>query len=209
MSVTLESALDNSENNEQFGLSLQLASETAEHPGYRTVFGKPEKKKKIARKAQGVSDVTLVKLATVGLFEGLWNLFLYLNLWYVIYPALLFSSVFMSQILLKPDLATLTPIRLIGALVAGCAGLYYAYYLLATFVLEKSDQAMYADERPHFLLRICMYALIMWGALYSSNLLNSKTLFNPENQKLFLSFYLLYVVATTYLKYMSNKLTYR
>jgi hypothetical protein len=209
MSVTLESALDNSENNEQFGLNLELASDTDNHSGYRTVFGKPEARKKVARKAQGVSDVTLVKLATVGLVEGLWSLFLYLNLWYVIYPTLLFSSVFMSQILLKPDLATLTPIRLVGALVAGCAGLYYAYYLLTTFIFENSDPVMYADERPHFLFRICMYALVMWVVLYSSDLLNVKTLFNPEIQKLFFSFYLLYVLAANYLRYMSNKITFR
>ncbi|EKD82201.1 MAG: hypothetical protein ACD_39C01429G0002 [uncultured bacterium] len=209
MSVTLESALENQESDEQFGLNLQLESESIPHAGYTTIYGKPEPKAKSRRKSEGVSDITLVKLATVGFFEGLWNLFLYLNLWYAIYPTLLFSSFYMSQILLKPDLATLTPISIFGALAAGCAGLYYAYYLLITFVCESSDPAMYAEERPYFLFRICMYSLIMGIVLYSANLLKIQTILNPENQRLFISFYLMYIIATVYLKYISYKISNR
>jgi hypothetical protein len=205
MSVTIESALDRSENEEQFGLNLQMATDATTHQGYTTVFGKPEKKKAI-KKEEEISDLTLLWMATTGFFSGAWNLFLYVNLWYVIYPSLLFVSVYMSQILLKPDFATLTPLRIFNSLLAGCAGLYYAYQLLITFVCEKSDPAMYHAERPYFLQHITFYSLIIFFVLQTSGLLTPKTFLNTHNQWLFFSGYLMYLVATFYLRYFNQRL---
>ncbi|NLF97432.1 MAG: hypothetical protein GX569_11880 [Candidatus Riflebacteria bacterium] len=207
MSATLESALDNNGNEEQFGLNLQLESAVATNSGYTTIYGRPEKQTRQAKKQEGVSDLTLIWLAVTGFFEGLWNLFLYLNLWYVAYPFLLFVSFYMSQVLLKPDLATLTPLRIINALVAGSAGLYYAYQLLITFICEHSDPTMYFEQRKSFLLHITGYGLITLFVLQTSGLLNGKAFLDSNNQWLFISFYMMYLVSTTYMKYFNYRIT--
>lgn len=207
MSATLESVLESNGNEEQFGLNLQLESAVATNSGYTTIYGRPEKQTRQAKKQEGVSDLTLIWLAVTGFFEGLWNLFLYLNLWYVAYPFLLFVSFYMSQVLLKPDLATLTPLRIINALVAGSAGLYYAYQLLITFICEHSDPTMYFEQRKSFLLHITGYGLITLFVLQTSGLLNGKAFLDSNNQWLFISFYMMYLISTTYMKYFNYRIT--
>ncbi len=207
MSATLESVLENNGNEEQFGLNLQLETDVATHPGYTTVYGRPEKRTRPAKKQEGVSVLTLIWLAVNGFFEGLWKAFLYLNLWYVAYPFLLFVSFYMSQNLLKPDMATLTPLRICNSLIAVCAGMYYVYQLLTTFACEHSNPAIYFEERQNFLLHITVYGLITLFVLQTSGLLNAKTFMDAGNQKLFASFYLMYLVCTSYMKYFNYRIT--
>ncbi|MBU1108564.1 MAG: hypothetical protein KKB51_17950 [Candidatus Riflebacteria bacterium] len=208
MSATLESVLTSHGSDEQFGFDIQLERNEAQEPENTTEIRRKKKTGKASRNSKkGVSDITLVKLATVGFLEGAWNLFLYLNLWYILYPVLLFTSFYMSQTLLKPEFATLTPIRLFSTIISVCAGMYYAYYLLITFICENGDPEMYEKERPYFLLRILMYSLIMGTVLYTSNLLNLKTVQNPENQRLLISFYLMFVTSTAVFKYYNYKIS--
>ncbi|PKN96563.1 MAG: hypothetical protein CVU43_20070 [Chloroflexi bacterium HGW-Chloroflexi-5] len=207
MSATLESALESPGNEEQFGLNLQIENDVATHPGYTTVYGRPQPKAKSTEKQEGISDLTLIGLAIGGFFEGIWKLFLYINLWYVAYPFMLFVSFYMSQILLKPDLATLTPIRILSALAAGCAGLYYAYQLLITFVSEHSDPTMYFEESKNFLLHITVYSTISLLLLKTSGLLNPKTFLDAGNQWLFVSFYTMYLIGTSYMKFFNYRIT--
>lgn len=207
MSATLESALESPGNEEPFGLNLQLESDVATHSGYTTIYGRPEPRTKSAKKQEEVSDLTLIRLAAGGFIEGIWRMFLYVNLWYITYPFLLFVSFYMAQSLLKPELATLTPMRILNTVIAGSAGLYYAYQLLITFVCEHSDPAMYFEERQNFLLHITIYSLITMFVLQTSGLLNAKTLLDAGNQWLFISFYTMYLVGTTYMKYFNYRIT--
>lgn len=206
MSATLESVLDITENEEQFGPKHQIEPGVRQHSGYATVFGTPEKKQMPAKKQESISIIALLGYATRDLIEGAWNLLLYLNLWYVIYPFLLFVSFYMSQILLKPDMTTLTSLLAFNSLLAGCAGMYYAYYLLTTFISEYSHPLMYAEEKPKFLFYLTCYSLITWFVLYTAGLLNAKTFLNSHNQSLFASFYVLYLVGTSYLKFFNSHL---
>ena len=208
MSATVESVLTSQESDEQFCFDFELERAETQKPEITAESQKTGKTGKASKSSKkGVSDLTLVTLATIGFFESVWNLFLYLNLWYVLYPVLLFTSFYMSQGVLKPEFATLTPIRMFNTIISICAGMYYAYYLLITFVCEHSDPAMYRSERPHFLLRICMYGVIMGAVLYASNLFDIKTLQDPENQRLFISFYLMFVSTTAVFKYFNYKIS--
>ncbi len=209
MSITLESALDIHENEEQFGLKLQLEAGVQQHSSYTTVFGIPEKKKKPVKKEESISVIALCGYALREFAKGLWDLFLYLGLWYVIYPSLLFVSIYLSQTLLKPDMTTLTSLLAFNSLLAGCAGLYYAYHLLITFIGESSHPAMYFEEKPKFLLHITCYSLVAWFVLHTAGLLNAKTFLNSHNQWLFISFYVLYLVGTSYLKFFSYRIKTR
>ena len=125
----------------------------------------------------------------------------------MVYPFLLFVSFYMSQSLLKPDLATLTPLRIFNAILAGGAGMYYAYQLLITFVCEQSNPAMYFEERQNFLLHITVYSMITLFVLQTSGLLNARTFLDAGNQWLFISFYIMYFVSTIYMKYFNYRIS--
>lgn len=162
---------------------------------------------KLAPAEQGEKVTDLLKDASVGLARSTVDLALYILIWYVAYPILLFTSFYMSQKFLHMDLDALDMAQLANALITICAGSYYAYYLLSTFINEHVDAEEYESEKQYFLERLGYYALIMAFVLYTSNLLQVSTLQNEENQKLFIIFYLIYISAVSVFRHFNNRVS--
>jgi len=156
---------------------------------------------------QGEKVGELLKDATVGLVHSTRDLLIYIFIWYVAYPFLMFISFHMSQKFLQMDFETFTSIEMLNAFITMCAGIYYAYYLLTTFINEHTAPQVYQDEKRFFLPRLGFYALYMAFVLYTSNLLNLETFQNEEKIRLFLIFYVLYIAAVSACRHFNARVT--
>ncbi len=156
---------------------------------------------------QGEKVSELLKDATVGLAHSTLDLILYIIVWYVAYPFLFFTSFYMSQKYLQMKFETLSASELLNAMITLCAGVYYAYYLLSTFINEHTAPQAYAEEKRFFFPRIGFYAMYMGFVLYTSSLLNVETFQNEENIRLFVVFYILYVSAVTLFRHFNARVS--
>ncbi|PKN96562.1 MAG: hypothetical protein CVU43_20065 [Chloroflexi bacterium HGW-Chloroflexi-5] len=152
-----------------------------------------------------VSD--LLKDATVGLVHSTRDLILYIIVWYLAYPFLLFTTFHMSQKYLKIDLEAFTAGTMLNAFITVCAGVYYAYYLLSTFINEHTAPQVYEDEKRFLFPRLGFYAMYMSFVLYTSDLLNIETFQNPEKIRLFIVFYILYISAVTLFRHFNARVS--
>ena len=66
---------------------------------------------------------------------------------------------------------------------------------------------MYFEEHKNFLLHITGYSLITLFVLQTSGLLKAETFLDANNQWLFISFYMMYLAATVYMKYFNYRIT--
>jgi hypothetical protein len=153
------------------------------------------------------SDAELVKLATVGMAQHALDFVLYIFLWYVSYPILLYSNFVLLQKYLNLNFEIFTPLEALNALITLGAGMYYAYYLLTNFINEHSTPQIYEIEKQYFYQRIACYALFMSFVFYASNMLNPETLLHAEFIRLFIIFYLLYLTATTTFKHFNTRVS--
>ncbi len=156
---------------------------------------------------EGEKVTDLLKDASVGMMYSAVDLILYILIWYVAYPLLMFTSFYMSQKYLHMDFDTLGIMQVGNAFITVCAGAYYAYYLLSIFINEHSDSEEYAKEKQYFLQRLASYAILMAFVLYTSNLLQIGTLKNVEIQKLFVIFYLIYIAAISVFRHFNNRIS--
>jgi hypothetical protein len=166
-----------------------------------------EEKENNAEHGEKVTD--LLKDATVGLALSTRDLILYVVLWYICYPALMFTTFYMAERFLRIKLDQFTPITALNAFITICTGTYFAYYLLASFINEPAEPAAYLDEKPFFYQRIAWYAGLMSFVLYMSDLLNLDTLQNPEVIRLFTIFYLLYLSTVTVFRHFNGQVSKR
>jgi len=198
--------MDNNGRRSSFGFNVKpdLSEYNKKEPEPITTEETGEEEKP-AEEGEKVSE--LLKEATVGLVHSTRDLILYILIWYVAHPFLLFTSFTMSQKYLQMNLETFTPLEVFNALITGCAGTYYAYHLLTTFINEHTAPQAYEDEKRFFFPRLGFYALYMSFVLYTSNLLNIDTFQNAENIRLFMVFYFLYISAVTLSRHFNARVT--
>ncbi|KAF1081708.1 MAG: hypothetical protein GQF41_2048 [Candidatus Rifleibacterium amylolyticum] len=157
--------------------------------------------------AEGEKVSELLKDATVGLVHSTRDLILYIIIWYLAYPFLFFTSFHMAQKYLQMKFDSLSPIELLNMLITIGAGVYYAYYMLATFINEHTAPQVYEDEKRFFFPRLGFYALYMGFVLYNSNMLNVETFENSENIRLFVVFYILYISSVTLFRHFNARVS--
>ena len=198
--------MNNNESNKRFGFNLKPDLSEYNKKEEKPAEGE-EKAESAEKKSDGEDVAELVKLATVGMVNKTWELVVYLVLWYFCYPTLLFTTFYMAQKYMNGNFEIFTPLEALNAFITLSSGMYYAYYLLTTFINEHSDPHIYAAEKQFFIPRIAYYALFMGFVLYTSNMLNLETLQNAEIRRLFIIFYLLYFTAVSVFKHFNNKVS--
>lgn len=199
--------MENNGKRSSFGFNVQPGLHEYNKKEPEPVIEETTEEAKKEESGEKVSE--LLKDATVGLVYSTRDLILRILLWYVCYPALLFSTFYMSERYLRLKFEEFTTTEALNAFITLCAGTYYAYYLLTSFINEPADPQAYNDEKPLFFQRVGWYALYMSFVLYMSNMLNLDTLQNPEIIRLFTIFYLLYISAVTVFRHFNGQVSKR
>jgi len=198
--------MDNNGRRSSFGFNVQPdLSEYKKKKPEPVEAEEPAEGAEPAQQGEKVSE--LLKDATVGLAHSTLDLILYIIVWYVAYPFLFFTSFYMSQKYLQMKFETLSTTEMLNAMITLCAGVYYAYYLLSTFINEHTAPQVYQDEKRFFFTRLGCYGLYMAFVLYTSNLLNVETFQNEENIRLFVVFYILYASAVTLFRHFNARVS--
>ncbi len=198
--------MDNNGRRSSFGFNVQ--PDLSEYKKKVSEPGAAEESAKVRPPSEEGEKVgELLKDATVGLVHSTRDLIIYIFIWYAAYPFLLFTSFHMAQKFLQMDFEVFTPIEMLNAFITLCAGIYYAYYMLTTFINEQTAPQAYEDEKNFFLPRLGFYALYMGFVLYTSNMLNVETFQNEEKIKLFLIFYVLYIAAVSMSRHFNSRVS--